>query len=106
MRAAGGGAGFVSLLLLVAACAHARPATVARSRSIAELESRRAWIDERLRIVRGSDLDAADGARGELERGGVDWRSFLTPVRGSTNGQPACSRHCFRADLPNLKATP
>jgi hypothetical protein len=52
---------------------------------------RGAWIDDRLRRLRaaerGGDAPSAAAARAELEASGVDWRSFLTPVRGSTAGQ-------------------
>jgi hypothetical protein len=87
----------VRLALLVAvaapaaACATRQLAdTVPRQGTLEGVHARRAWIDERLRAMRAADADGdAAGVRalrGDLEEAGVDWRSFLTPVRGSVRG--------------------
>jgi hypothetical protein len=74
-----------------AACAARQAAgTVPRQGTLEAVRERRAWIDERLRAMRAAEASGDDtgvrAARGELEAAGVDWRSFLTPVRGSVQG--------------------
>jgi hypothetical protein len=73
------------------ACAARQAAgTVPRQGTLEAVRERRAWIDERLRAMRAAEASGDDtrvrAARGELEAAGVDWRSFLTPVRGSVQG--------------------
>jgi hypothetical protein len=70
----------------ILACAHARPVTVPISSSLAASEARQDWITERLRAMRAArkeDPSRAAAIRRELEQAAVDWRSFLTPIRGS-----------------------
>jgi hypothetical protein len=63
---------------------------VPRATSLAESRARSDWIVERLRALRAADSGDAEGGvaadtfRAELEAAGVDWDSFLAPVRGST----------------------
>ncbi|HEY7461988.1 MAG TPA: hypothetical protein VIC59_08960, partial [Gemmatimonadota bacterium] len=93
------------LLMGTLNCAHARPAPAPPAPSLEASRERTAWIALRLRELRSAqrsgDGAATRAARDELERAGVDWRSFLTPVRGSTasggavNGQ-ALLNHTLR----------
>jgi hypothetical protein len=73
------------------ACAHVQATTVARSSTLAASAERADWIASRLRAMRTADRSgdrpAARAVRNELERAGVDWRSFLIPIRGSTQGE-------------------
>ena len=78
--------------LLAAGCAGRAPvATVPVSPTPAAAAARAGWIDERLRRLRAAEREGeatrARAAGDELEAGGVDWRSFLTPIRGSTDGE-------------------
>jgi hypothetical protein len=63
---------------------------VPRQRTLEAVRERRAWIDERLRAKRAAEASGDESgvraSRGELEAAGVDWASFLTPIRGSVRG--------------------
>jgi hypothetical protein len=82
------------LVFFALACAHHQAATVPRSATLEESGARQDWITERLRALRAAERAGGANVEGEraqtvvreLERAGVDWRSFLTPIRGSTSG--------------------
>ncbi len=78
------------LASLAAACASGpRVATVPRQGTLASSHEREEWILGQLRDMRAtekSDKTRARAIQGELEQAGVDWRSFLTPIRGSVRG--------------------
>jgi hypothetical protein len=82
------------LLLLLAlgtlGCAHrVEVATVPRQGTLAAVRERQEWIAGRLRAMRAAEKTGggeAETIRRELEEAGVDWRSFLTPVRGVVQG--------------------
>jgi hypothetical protein len=79
------------LSLGASACAHLHPSPAPPAPSLAASRERTDWIALRLRDLRAAqrsgDAAADRAAREELERAGVDWRSFLAPVRGSTQGE-------------------
>ena len=64
--------------------------SVPRQGTLEAVRERRGWIEERLRAMRAAeaakDGDGARAIRRELQEAGVDWRSFLAPVRGSVQG--------------------
>lgn len=73
------------------ACAHPRAATVPHTTTLAARAERQSWIADRLRALRAAEAEDPDRAKAlgrELDEAGVDWRSFLTPIRGSTAGTP------------------
>lgn len=84
--------GLAALLTLgTLACAHVRPPAAPPASTLAASRERTDWIALRLRDLRAAQR-SGDGAaeradHDELERSGVDWRSFLAPVRGSTQGE-------------------
>jgi hypothetical protein len=81
---------FLVLALTLTACAHTREApTVPHQQSLDASREREQWIVDRLRAMRAAEkTDAGESKtiRRELEVAGVDWRSFLTPIRGSVRG--------------------
>lgn len=85
--------------LLALACAHSSEVrTVPRQGTLAGLHERQEWIAGRLREMRAAERSEPERARAlqrELEEAGVDWRSFLTPVRGAVRG--SC---CFYGEWP------
>ena len=80
----------VPLLVLAAACASApRVATVPRQSTLASSHEREDWIVAQLTAMRAAEKTDPTQARAiqrQLEDAGVDWRSFLGPVRGSVRG--------------------
>ncbi len=87
-----GGATLVRPAALLAlgalACAHVQVPSVPRSRTLAASRERTEWTTDHLRDLRAAqrsrDRASQRAERDRLERAGVDWRSFLTPARGST----------------------
>ena len=77
-------------LLLAGGCGHRiQVETVPRQGTLAASQERQRWIVERLRAMRAAEKTERDRARAiqhELERAGVDWRSFIAPMHGSVRG--------------------
>lgn len=80
----------IVLSVLGAGCASApRAASVPHQGTLAASHAREEWIASRLREMRAAqktDKPRARAIQSELEQAGVDWRSFLTPIRGSVRG--------------------